>query len=135
MSTTELLLKFANPEIIQTLSISDKLYAGMIATILGMGITFTSLIVLQLAIVFMDKLLNRPVKQTLRRPEDGASEVASTEETLETDNELIAVVSLVIALQLKTSADNIVIRNIEKIDTPSPAWHKAGIIEQMNNRL
>jgi len=135
MSTTELLLKFANPEIIQTLSISDKLYAGMIATILGMGITFASLIVLQFAIVFMEKLLNRPPKQTLRKPEKEASDVASMKKTGETENELIAVISSVIALQLKTSAGNIVIRNIEKIDTPPPAWHKAGIIEQMNNRL
>jgi len=135
MNTTELLSKFADPEIIHTLSISDKLYAGIMATILGMGITFTSLIILQFAIVFMEKLLNQPLKQTLQKPEMTASEVASPKETQETDNELIAAISSVIALQLKTSISTIVIRNIEKIEHPAPAWNRAGIVEQMNSRL
>jgi len=90
---------------------------------------------LQFAIVFMEKLLNQPLKQTLQKPEMTASEVASPKETQETDNELIAAISSVIALQLKTSISTIVIRNIEKIEHPAPAWNRAGIVEQMNSRL
>jgi len=135
MTTTELLIKFGDPDIIQTLSISDKLYAGMMATVLGMGITFASLIILQFAIGFMEKLLNRPAKQTIREKRLPAAGAPLPEEPVASDNELIAVISSVIALQLKTSTDNIVIRNIEKIETPSPAWNRAGILEQMNSRL
>jgi hypothetical protein len=51
------------------------------------------------------------------------------------DEEIVAAVTAAIALQLKTSVSNIVIRNIEKIEAPSSAWHKAGIAEQMNNSL
>jgi hypothetical protein len=38
-------------------------------------------------------------------------------------------------MKLKTSVENIVIKNIERLDDRSPAWNRAGIIEQMNSRL
>jgi len=135
MIITELLSKFANPEIIHTLSVTEKLIAGLVATILGMGITFTALIILQLVIVLMDKLTKRPIKispaalQTTKSAEQISKPVSST------NTELIAVISSVIALQLKTPVNNIVVKNIEKIDNPSSAWNRAGIIEQMNNRF
>ncbi|MBW1635040.1 MAG: OadG family protein [Deltaproteobacteria bacterium] len=135
MTTTELLIKFGDPDIIQTLSTSDKLYAGMMATVLGMGITFASLIILQFAIVLMEKLLNRPQEQTLGEEAIPATTAPLPKGPVESDNELIAVISSVIALQLKTSISNIVIRNIEKVETPSPAWNRAGILEQMSSRL
>ena len=135
MTTTELLAKFADPEIIQTLSLSDKLFAGLMATILGMGITFISLIVLQFAMVIMEKLLSRPVKQTVQEPVHSGAPASSPEVTTTNDNELIAVISSVIALQLKTSVSNIVIRNIEKIEDSSSVWNRTGRLEQMNSRL
>ena len=133
MTTAELLSKFADPEIIQTLSASDKLYAGVMATILGMGITFTALILLLFCIMLMDKLSRAPQPKT--EPEPKINTNTGTAETDTDNNEIIAVISSVIALQLKTSVNNIVIRNIEKIDDHSPTWNRAGIIEQMNNRL
>ncbi len=141
MTTAELLAKFADPEIIQTLSLSDKLFAGLMATILGMGITFISLIVLQFAMVIMEKLLGRPAKQTVQEPVHSSApapspEITTTPEIITTnDNELIAVISSVIALQLKTSVSNIVIRNIEKVEDSSSAWNRTGMLEQMNSRL
>ncbi len=135
MTTTELLAKFADPEIIQTLSLSDKLFAGLMATILGMGITFISLIVLQFAMVLMEKMLGRPAKQSVRKALHSSPPAPSPEVTGADDNELIAVISSVIALQLKTSVNNIVIRNIEKIEDSSSAWNRTGRLEQMNSRL
>lgn len=135
MTTTELLAKFADPDIIQTLSLSDKLFAGLMATILGMGITFISLIVLQFAMVIMDKLLSRPAKQTVQEPVHSSTPAPSPEITTTDDSELIAVISSVIALQLKTSVNKIVIRNIEKIEDSSSAWNRTGRLEQMNSRL
>ncbi|MBW2682650.1 MAG: OadG family protein [Deltaproteobacteria bacterium] len=135
MTTTELLAKFADPEIIQTLSLSDKLFAGLMATILGMGITFISLIVLQFAMVLMEKMLGRPAKQSVQKALHSSPPAPSPEVTGADDNELIAVISSVIALQLKTSVNNIVIRNIEKIEDSSSAWNRTGRLEQMNSRL
>ena len=135
MTTTELLAKFADPDIIQTLSVSDKLMAGLVATILGMGITFSALIILQFVMVLMEKVLSKPADLTSQplQPQskpDPSPEIAET-----TDNELIAVITTVLAQQLKTSVSNIVIRNIEKVETRSPVWNTAGIVEQMDSRL
>jgi len=125
MVVTELLAKFADPEVIHTLSVADKLIAGLVATILGMGITFSALIILQFVIVLMDKLTRQPAQPATPSPQPTPSP----------DKELIAVISSVIAMQLKTPVSNIIIKNIEKIDPLSPPWSMAGIREQMNNRF
>lgn len=139
MTVTELLEGFANPDMIQSLSLSDKLTAGLVTTLLGMGITFSALIILQFIIAWMDQLLNKkkqtpgetiPIKPQPADPPDSTTEI-----TLQDDLELVAVITSVLAMNLKTSVENIVIKNIEKIEDRSPAWNRAGIIEQMNNRL
>lgn len=138
MTVTELLASFANPEVMPTLAASDKMFAGLITTILGMGITFTALVVLQFIIGWMDKILNRSKKE--QQPELSPApaqleKVEAVKATEQDDKELIAVITATIAMQLKTSVDNIVIKNIEKVDDRSPAWNRAGILEQMNSRF
>lgn len=138
MTVTELLTRFANPDVMQTLSTSDKLYAGLVTTILGMGITFSALIILQFIIGWMDKILNKsksaPVENTVVTAPIQKSP-APEPESYQDDNELVAVIATALAMQMKTSVENIVIKNIEKVDDRSPAWNCAGIIEQMNSRL
>ncbi len=134
MPVTELLAQFANPEVIHTLSLTDKLIAGLVATFLGMGITFAALIVLQFVIVLMEKLTNSPGKTDSEKSKIIKPATPIQDPTISADNQLIAVISTVIALQLKTSVSNIVVRNIEIIDNNPPTWQRAGIIEQMNNR-
>ncbi len=134
MAITELLSQFADPQVIHTLSVADKLIAGLVATILGMGITFTALIILQFVIVLMDKLIKQPQKPCTEKPQTTKSTKPSSDPDSSTNGELIAIISSVIALQLKKPVNNIVIKNIEKINNPSPAWNRAGVIEQMNSR-
>ena len=138
MTVTELLARFADPSVMQSLSTSDKLFAGLITTILGMGITFTALVILQFIISWMDKILNKSrAKPTITPAAVPIAEKSPDvkEESLQDDNELVAVIASVIAMKMKTSVENIVIKNIEKLDDSSPAWNRAGIIEQMNNRF
>lgn len=138
MIVTELLASFANPDVMQSLSTSDKLLAGLITTILGMGITFSALIILQFIISWMDKILNNSKgEQTITPATVPIAEKSpdAKEEVLQDDNELVAVIASVIAMKMKTSVENIVIKNIEKLDDRSPAWNRAGIVEQMNSRL
>ncbi len=138
MNVTELLARFSDPDIIQSLSISDKLTAGLITTMLGIGITFSALIILQFIISWMDKILNSKKTAPTESPPIGPvakQPHADTVDTHRSDNELVAVIAAVIAMKLKTSVNNIVIKNIERIDDRSPAWNRAGIIEQMNSRL
>lgn len=137
MTTTELLATFANSDLIESLSFGDKVSAGLITTVLGMGITFSALVILLFVITWMNKLLNRtasPLPTTVAPPQK-TSVGGSRQSTVEHDNEIVAAITTAIAMSLKTSASNIVIKNIEKIETSSPQWNKAGIIEQMNNRL
>jgi sodium pump decarboxylase gamma subunit len=138
MIVTELLARFADPDVMQSLSISDKLTAGLITTILGMGITFSALIILQFIIAWMDRILNR--KETVPAEPIPIGPIAEQQpadrvESRRDDNELVAVIAAVIAMKMKTSVDNIVIKNIVKLDDRSPAWNRAGIIEQMNSRF
>lgn len=137
MTVTELLARFANPEVMQTLSASDKLYAGVITTILGMGITFSALIILQFIIGWMNSILNKtkssPVKSTAA-PLPAAPPTPEPE-SHQDDSELVAVIATAIAMKMKTSVGNIVIKNIEKIEGNSPPWNRAGIVEQMNSRF
>ncbi len=136
MTITELLAQFANPETIKTLSITHKLLAGLVTTVLGMGITFIALILLQILISSMDRLINRGVapKDNTQATQASVNKKSDVHEAQD-DNELVAVITGVIAMQLKTSVDTIVIKNIAKIEDRSPLWNRAGIIEQMNSRL
>lgn len=137
MSVTELLKQFADPGVMHSLSMTDKLLAGLITTLLGMGITFSALILLQLVISWMDRLINRPAVDTAGTYETttAAEPAVATEMPTRDDHELVAVLTAVIAMKMKTSVGNIVIRNIEKVEDRSPAWNRAGIIEQMNSRF
>jgi sodium pump decarboxylase gamma subunit len=139
MTVTELLTRFANPDVMQTLTISDKLMAGLVTTILGMGITFIALILLQFMISWMDKILNNEKQTQTNSAATNGAAIKQQKNTPKShyhdDKELVAVIATAIAMKMKTSVDNIVIRNIEKLDDRSPAWNRAGIIEQMNSRL
>jgi sodium pump decarboxylase gamma subunit len=139
MTTTELLATFANSDLIESLSFGDKLSAGLITTVLGMGITFSALVILLFIITWMNKLLDKTPAPSAApakvQPHKQSSVTPQTQSKTENDNEIVAAITTAIAMSLKTSASNIVIRNIEKTDNSSPQWNKAGIIEQMNNRL
>lgn len=137
MNTTELMKQFADPAAIHALPIVDKLSAGLFTTLLGMGITFIALIILQIIISWMDRLINRaaPITTTAPRPAAVPETTPAAPAVLQDDQELVAVLTAAIAMKMKTSVGNIVIRNIEKIEDRSPAWNRAGIIEQMNSRF
>ena len=137
MTTTELLATFANGELIESLSIGDKFSASLITTVLGMGITFSALIILLIIMTWMNKILNtssttQPVTQPAQKAQ--ATPTLPVEPQVD-DNEIVAAITTAIAMTLQTSASNIVIKNITKVDDQAPQWNRAGIIEQMNNRL
>jgi len=135
MDTIELLQKFADPEVMKALSLSDRLFAGLITTLLGMGITFVSLVVLQIVIQLTAKLAApKPKKKVSADVVEVSLESSAKKQELH-DEEIVAAIATALAVQLKTSVSNIVIRNIEKVGEPSSSWHKAGLAEHMNNSL
>ena len=137
MTTTELLEIFSNSDLIESLSMGDKVTASLITTVLGMGITFSALIILLFIMIWMNKILNRePVAVTANQPAPApqATPKATAEPQVD-ENEIVAAITTAIAMSLGTSASNIIIRNIEKVEERAPQWNRAGVIEQMNSRL
>lgn len=130
MDTMELLSRFSNPETLQTLTATQRLMAGLVTTILGMGITFVSLVIVQFVITLMARFTApRPLYQP--EPEQGV-EAAAAQSGPQKDEELVAAITVALAMQLQTATSNIVIRNIKRIEDRTPAWSKAGLAEQMN---
>lgn len=138
MTTTELMLQFSNPETLKTLSIGSKLMAGLVTTVMGMGITFIALILLQFIISWMERLASPGKKATpavAKVTTSSATPKAISQTEEDDDIELTAVITAVLANHLHTTSDNIVIRNITRIEDSSPLWNRAGILEQINSRL
>ena len=136
METIELLRRFADPEVMKTLTLMQRMTAGLITTVLGMGITLVSLVVLQLVIGVMARLSStKPVKTAELQPQADAGSAGNNGKDFLNDEEIVAAITTALALQLKTSVSNIVIRNIERVEDPAPVWQRAGIAEHMNNSL
>lgn len=136
MDTVELLTKFADPQLMKSLSGTERLIAGLITTVLGMGITFVSLVVLQFVTGFMEKFSDKePAAVEPAAPVKAEEKPVEVTDSRADDEELVAAITTAIAMQLQTSVSNIVIRNIRRIDDHSPVWNKAGISEQLHNKL
>jgi sodium pump decarboxylase gamma subunit len=137
MDTLELMAKFADPQTIQALSLTQRLTAGLITTVLGIGITFLSLIILQFVISLMARFsaVKAPAARDLSpQPRQTAASAAPVvKDQRQEDEQLVAAITVALAVQLGTAAGNIIIRNIRKVEDHSPAWNKAGLAELMNN--
>lgn len=135
MDVSTLLLQMADPQVIKNLSFLEKMAGGLVVSCLGMGITFLSLIILQFIIGQLARFAAPPGPEQL--PETVAGSVAAVEcaDGQTTDEELAAVISAAIAMSLQPAGKEVIIRNIRRIKTPSLAWSRAGILDQMNSRF
>ena len=137
MDTVELLKQFADPAVIKSLSLGQRVLAGLFTTILGMGITFISLIILQFITALFPKLnLQRKRPQVVAPVQKVAipkESPAVAEEGVQ--KEIIAAITVALSLQLETPASNIVIRNIRRVGNPSPVWSTIGLTEEMERFL
>lgn len=136
MDKLSLLDKFKDPEIIGSLSLGDKMLASLQVMILGMGVTFVALCILWGLIIIMTKMINSTPKEATKVVKTPV-EVATPSVVVEEDNqeELVAVITAAIAASLQTSTHNIVVRNITRVVDATPAWGRAGRVEQMNSRF
>lgn len=141
MENIGLLEKFANPEIMPTLTFGEKMLATFYTTVLGMLITFTALVLIWILTVLLSKFVqafeNKGKANIVEVKEESKvlqqTQVVVVEE--EEDEELIAVISAAIAASLNTSIHNIVVSNIVRVNDATPSWGVAGRSEQMNSRF
>lgn len=130
---------------IDTMTMGEKFLAGIQVTVLGLIIVFSALAILYFAIVVMEGLMNKSQK-VAETVESGLS----TDETMDLGNEksvhtggedtrnsmeLIAVITAAIAASLHVSAQDVVVKNIKRVQDSTPIWAKMGRIEQINNML
>jgi len=135
---TDLLTAFADPEKIKEFTTTQRLWAGLITTILGMGITFVVLVVLQFVIGLFEKLSGSEKQPTLalKNPVPAvAAGRADEKPASQSDDELVPVIAASIAIMLGTSTSNILIRDIKQVEDTSSTWRRAGIAEQMQHRI
>ncbi|MGB3367090.1 MAG: OadG family protein [Acidaminobacteraceae bacterium] len=138
LSNLEILSKLKDPTLIHTLSLGDKFQGALMVTLLGMGITFSALILIR----YLTSLLSYVVMKIENKNKPDVKVVSTTnadvvEEVLEEgdDEELIAVISAAIAASLNTSIHNIIVRNIVRTEDSTPAWGQAGRMQQLNNTI
>ncbi len=128
MDLSRLMQLFSSPETVESLQLSDKIYASLITTILGMGITFSALVILLFVISFMRKLAVKP------EPAERVTTTAALQQE-EDENELVAVITAAIVATMPRHRRNITIRNIKRVNDFQPQWNRAGIRNQVNNSL
>lgn len=114
---------------IDTMSLGEKLLAGLQVTGFGLIVVFAALFILYATISLMGKILSSTVKKEEKKPVVVAPVVQEevVEEVVD-DGELVAVISAAVAASLYTSTHNIIVRNIVRVGDDTPAWAKAARI-------
>jgi len=124
------------------MSFGEKLGASLQVTVLGVIIVLLALVLLYFAINIMEKLLQDPQKSGSKVSKEKPVKAVATESLEQGENqqvendgsneELVAVITAAIAASMETSTHNIVVRNIVRTADATPAWGRAGRVEQIN---
>lgn len=134
---------FLDPNTINSLSTSEKLLASIFVTLLGMGVTFVGLIVIQHLLGFKSKgeKANEENVEAKSSPKEqpvasvSKEVVAPTVVVEEDEEELIAILTAAVAVMMQKSTNQIVIRNVRQVNGSTLAWSSAGRNEVMNSRF
>lgn len=137
MQEMTLIERFANPEIIKTMPLGEKMLASMYVTFLGMAITFVALILLWGLTALMSRMLKSKEEKEKKPMAPAPVVLAEAGPAAEerADETLIAVIGAAIAASLDTSIHNIVVRSIRRVPDNTPAWGHMGRLEQMKTRV
>ena len=147
MNITQILEIFSDKEMIQTLSFSEKMLGVAVTVMLGMGLTFLVLIVLQYLIgVLTSFMIAKPSdknKQTNNASEDKkvTKEIVNEQDDdiiedsiVDNTEELVAAITA--ALTLKLGRENrFIVKDIVRVADNTPVWNRTGLFEQMSSRF
>ena len=136
MSIVDLLALFADPASLKELTVSQKMVASLATTLLGMGITFLALISLQIVITLMARFVPKgaTVKEKVSEGAD-VKEISGNKAEDECSQEVVAAISVSLAVLLQRSPRDLVIKNIRKVEETAPVWSKVGLVEQTDKYL
>jgi sodium pump decarboxylase gamma subunit len=113
----------------------------LVVTLMGMGIVFLVLILLQYILKGMEIVFHKEKKARVemtavteeKAVEAAAAPLLNTVAVAE-DDELVAVITAAVISCLGGNS-NIIVRNIRRVDDLTPAWGKVSRTEQMAHRF
>jgi sodium pump decarboxylase gamma subunit len=131
---------FANPSTFDTLSLGEKVIGSLVTALLGMGTTFTVLILIWGFISLTGRLVRKEEKAFKHEetPAPAAAPVpapAPAPVPADGDPALIAVIMAAIAASEGSAmVNNLVVRKIRRIPGPDPTWSSLGRQESLDSR-
>lgn len=146
MQELSLMERFADPTLFNSLTMGEKMTASLVATLMGMGVTFTILFLLWGIIAIMARIMKTGNNPPKKKAETEKATSVSDGQTMTMSKqaphaesggspELIAVIMAAIAAQ-EGLADvgGLVIRKINRISGGQTAWRSAGSAECIDSR-
>ena len=136
--------RFADPNILQTMTTAEKLFDSLIVMLLGIGITFVVLIILMfcislLRVLFQDKapkttpgVTNHPSKPAAvpAKPTDDELLAVITAAIMASQDDVIAVIAAAVAA-MEIPGTKLRIQSIKVVTPSMPAYAHSGLLRNM----
>lgn len=137
-----LMQRFADPALFETMEFSEKVAGGLITTLLGMGVTFTVLVLIWGSIALMARVLKAkppvkaaPAAATSAPAAAVAPAAAAPQAAAGPGNEVIAAILAAIAASEGADyANRLVVRKISRTAGTGTAWSAAGTADCIESR-
>ncbi|MBC6002773.1 Na+-transporting methylmalonyl-CoA/oxaloacetate decarboxylase%2C gamma subunit [uncultured Clostridium sp.] len=122
MNISQLLEAVKDPS--STLSMGEKLLAGVSVAVLSMAVVFIVLVVIALIITILQRDGSKKVKEDnielIKQKEDEIKDVNNNEDL----GELVSVITAAIAATTGNSTNNIVVRKIQRSNNTKTSWER-----------
>lgn len=122
MNISQLLEAVKDPS--STLSMGEKLLAGVSVAVLSMAVVFIVLVVIALIITILQRDGSKKVKEDnielIKQKEDEIKDVNNNEDL----RELVSVITAAIAATTGNSTNNIVVRKIQRSNNTKTSWER-----------
>ena len=129
---------FADPSTFDTLSVGEKVLGSLVTALLGMGTTFTVLILIWGFIALIGRVVRKEEKVFHHEEQQAPAPVpaaASAPASEQSDAALVAVIMAAIAAaEGNTFVNNLVVRKIRRIPGPDSVWSNTGRHECLDSR-
>jgi len=134
MENMALLDKFANPEMIHSLTFGEKMLATFYTTVSALIIIWIMTVLLSKFVRAIENKGKADIVEVKEAPQ-AIKQAETVTDAEENDEELVAVISAAVAVSLNTSIHNIVVTNIVRVNDATPSWGVAGRTDQLNSRF
>lgn len=139
MNDLSLMEKFADPKLIDSLSMGEKATGSLVTALMGMSVTFIVLTLIWGMIALLTKAMDQTEKkkESVAKPTMEATKNETVTEVVvdkSEDEQLVAVITAAIAASLSKPTNLIEVRKIVRIGDSVPAWRKRAKEEQLNSR-